>query len=91
MLRLLIVGRSDLARSRASLRPFALTMFVFGLLVWLYVIAIQLTHPDWLSEPFSHVGFPPFDWRLDEVGIIAFAISAFGFFVWQLEENDSKR
>ena len=66
-------------------------MFVFGLLVWLYVIAVQLTHPYWLSEPFSHLGFPPFDWRLDDVGIIAFAVSAFGFFVWQLEETDSKR
>jgi hypothetical protein len=66
-------------------------MFVFGLLAWLYVIAIQLTHPHWITGPFSHLGFPPFDWRLDDVGIIAFAVSAFGFFVWQLEESDSKR
>ena len=75
-----------------TLRPFALTLFVFGLLVWLYVVAIQITHPGWLPEQFSHVAFPPLNWRLDEVGIIAFAVSAFGFFVWQLEEeNDSKR
>jgi hypothetical protein len=66
-------------------------MFVFGLLVWVYVVAVQITHPEWLYEQFSHVEFPPFNWRLDEVGMIAFAVSAFGFFVWQLEETDSKR
>jgi nitrate reductase NapE component len=67
-------------------------MFVFGFLVWLYVVVIQITHPEWLSGQFSHVTVPLLDWRLDEVGIIAFAVSAFGFFVWQLEEeNDSKR
>jgi hypothetical protein len=52
---------------------------------------IQVTHPEWLTDQFSHVAFPPFNWRLDEVGIIAFAVSAFGFFVWQLEESDMKR
>jgi len=81
-----------LPQRRVTLRPFALTLFVFGLLVWLYVVAIQITHPEWLPEQFSHVAFPPLNWRLDEVGIIAFAVSAFGFFVWQLEEeNGSKR
>jgi hypothetical protein len=74
-----------------TLRPFALTMFIFGLLVWLYVVAVQITHPEWLTLQFSHLDFPPLDWRLDEVGIIAFAVSAFGFFVWQLDETDSKR
>lgn len=77
-----------LARRQITLRPFALTMFVFGLLVWLYTIAIQLTHPEWLPQQFSHLEFPPFNWRLDEVGIIAFAVSAFGFLAWQLEKND---
>jgi nitrate reductase NapE component len=66
-------------------------MFVFGFLVWLYVVVIQITHPEWLPGQFSHITFPPLDWRLDEVGIIAFAVSAFGFFVWQLEESDTKR
>jgi hypothetical protein len=69
------------------LRPVASTMFVFGLLVWLYVIAIQITYPDWVSMPFSHLNFPPFNWRLDEVGMLAFAVAAVGFFVWQLEET----
>ena len=78
-------------RNALTYRPVALTMFVFGLLVWLYVVVIQVTHPEWLPGQFSHVAFPPLDWRLDEVGIIAFAVSAFGFFVWQLEESDMKR
>jgi hypothetical protein len=67
-------------------------MFLFGLLVWVYVVSIQITHPEWVPDPFaSHIPFPPFTWRLDDVGIIAFAVSVFGFFAWQLEENDSKR
>jgi hypothetical protein len=74
-----------------TLRPIALTMFIFGLLVWLYVVAVQITHPEWLPLQFSHLDFPPLNWRLDIVGIIAFAVSAFGFFVWQLEESDTKR
>jgi uncharacterized protein with PQ loop repeat len=77
-----------MARRLMNVRPFALTMFVFGLLVWLYTVVIQLTHPDWLAGPFSHIQFSPFNWRLDEVGIIAFAVSAFGFFIWQLERRD---
>jgi hypothetical protein len=72
-------------------RSFALTIFVFSLLVWVYVVAIQITNPCWLSGPISHIPFPPFNWRLDEVGIIAFALSALGFFVWQLEESHMKQ
>jgi hypothetical protein len=62
-------------------------MFLFGFLVWAYVVLIQVTHPEWLSDPFSHLKFPPLNWRLDEVGIIAFGVSAAGFFIWQLENN----
>jgi hypothetical protein len=78
--------RLRLMRSFA-LRPVSSTLFVFGLFVWLYVIAIQITHPEWLSGQFSHIAIAPFNWRLDEVGMIAFAVSAFGFFVWQLERT----
>ena len=73
--------RSDLLESAA------LTMFVFGLLVWFHAIAIQVTHPEWLSQPFSHINFPPFNWRLDEIGIIAFAVAALGFFMWRLNRT----
>ena len=63
----------------------SLTMLVFGLLVWFYVILIQVTHPEWLSLRFSHIDLPPFNWRLDEIGMIAFAVAVLGFFTWRLE------
>jgi hypothetical protein len=68
-------------------RAAALTIFVFSLLVWLYVVLIQVTHPEWLPAEFSHHDFPPFNWRLDNVGMIAFALAIVGFFLWQLEET----
>lgn len=64
-------------------------MFVFGLLVWFYVILIQVTYPAWLPQPFSHLTFPPLNWRVDEVGIIAFVVAAVGFFLWQVEQTQS--
>lgn len=70
------------------MRPVWLTLFVFGLLVWLYVVVVQLVHPEWMALPISHVDFPPFNWRVDEVGVLAFAVSAFGFFVWQLDKTE---
>jgi len=64
-----------------------LTTFVFSLIVWFYVIVIQITHPDWLPVRFSHLQYPPFDWRMDNVGMLAFALAAIGFFVWQIERG----
>ena len=64
-------------------------MLVFGLLIWFYVIVIEVTHPEWLSNPFSHIVLPPFNWRTDEVGMIAFAVAALGFFVWRF--NDTRK
>ena len=60
-------------------------MFVFGLLTWLYVVAIQITYPEWLSAPLAHYGIPPFNWRVDDIGVLGFAMAAFGFFTWRLE------
>jgi len=64
-----------------------LTMFVFGLLTWLYVICFQLLYPAVVTggTPFSHITIPPFDWRLDDVGMLAFAVSAFGFLIWRVQ------
>ena len=74
-------------RIHGLLRAVALTAFVFGLLVWGYVVVIQVTYPDWLYAPFSHIQVFPFNWRLDEVGMFAFAVAAVGFFVWQYETS----
>ncbi len=65
-----------------------LTVFVFSFLTWSYVVLIQVTHPEWLDAPFSHLAFPPFDWRLDDVGMMAFALAATGFLLWQIERKD---
>ena len=69
------------------IRVVALTAFVFGLLVWAYVIVIQVTHPDWIPGDFSHIEVFPFNWRLDNVGMSAFAVAVVGFLVWQIELN----
>lgn len=68
-------------------RALALTAFVFGLLVWGDVVVIQVSHPEWLSEPFSHVDIFPFNWRLDEIGMAAFAVAIIGFLFWQIQLN----
>ena len=76
-------------RKRAIAHAFALTAFVFSLLVWVYVVVIQVTHPEWVTAPFSHVDYFPFNWRLDEVGMAAFAIAIVGFLLWRIQ-SDSK-
>jgi hypothetical protein len=70
---------------RAVGRAIVETMFLFGLLVWGYTVLIQITHPDWVTEAFSHVDVFPFNWRLDEVGMTAFAVAAIGFFLSRLQ------
>ena len=65
-------------------RAFFLTLFVFGLLTWFYVVAIQVTHPGFLSSTLTHVDFFPLNLRVDVVGIVAFIVAVIGFFCWQL-------
>jgi hypothetical protein len=77
--------RMRLEQYSPSLVDVALTLFVFGLLVWLYVVAIQITHPNWLGLPMTRYGVPPFAWRVDDTGVVAFAVAAFGFFIWRIE------
>jgi len=63
----------------------SLTAFLYSLLVWLYVVTIQITHTSWVYQPFSHINYFPFNSRMDEIGIGAFALSACGFLIWQIE------
>ena len=65
-------------------------MFVFGLLVWFSVVVVQIV--DWrrLYLPVSFdIDFAPFNWRLDNVGMLAFALAAIGFLFWQLGKEES--
>jgi hypothetical protein len=63
-----------------TIKAFALMLFVFGLLAWLYGIIIQIIHPEWLPLPLSHL----IEIRVDTFTIIMFILSAVGFFVWRL-------
>ena len=74
----------DLEQWWISIRTIGLTMFVFGLLAWLYAVAVQITHPSWLLGPLTHYEVLPFNWRVDDIGILSFAIAAFGFLAWRL-------
>ena len=67
------------------MRTVGLTMFVFGILAWLYVVIIQITHPQWLLGQLAHYDVAPFNWRLDDIGVLSFAVAALGFLVWRLE------
>jgi hypothetical protein len=64
-----------------------ITVFVFGLLLWGYSVTIQLAHPEWLTGTLTHHVFPPLDWRVDDIGIIGFAIAPFGFFTWIISRS----
>jgi uncharacterized BrkB/YihY/UPF0761 family membrane protein len=60
------------------------TLFLFGLLTWVYVVILQMVHPEWLSAPLSHIDVFPFNVRVDVTGIVAFVVSVFAFFFLQL-------
>ena len=59
----------------------AQVLFLYGLLAWLYGVVIQVTHPEWLPLPLSHLTL----WlRTDSFTILSLFVSAFGFIVWRL-------
>lgn len=56
------------------------TFFLFSLLVWLYIVAFQIAHPESVSWTFTR-------WlriRNDVVGEISFVVSVISFLIWQL-------
>ncbi len=53
------------------------TAIVFGLLSWLYVVLIEVTHPSWIYDPLT-VWFPL---RVDYFGEIGFVIFLISFFI----------
>jgi hypothetical protein len=62
-------------------KVFSQLLFLYGLLAWIYGVAIQITHPEWLPLPISHLLL----WiRTDTFTIIMFIVSAIGFFVWRV-------
>ncbi len=66
-------------------RAIAETTMVFGLLSWLYVVLIEITHPKWIYDPLT-VWFPL---RVDYFGEIGFVIFLISFFIlrWKFKNK----
>jgi hypothetical protein len=67
------------------------TLFLFGLLTWLYVVILQVAHPEWLSLPLSHIDVFPFNLRVDLTGMMAFVVSAVAFLFLQLTPKSKEK
>jgi len=66
------------------IRALSLTLFVFGLLGWLYIVISATFHPETLSWQLTH--FAPWP-REDTFGEISFAVSFVSFFIWNLVKD----
>jgi hypothetical protein len=67
------------------IRSLSLTLFVFGLLGWLYIASNAVFHPESLSWPLTH--FLPYP-REDTAGIVSFFVSFVSFFVWNYTKEN---
>jgi hypothetical protein len=73
--------------SVAIIRVVGEVLFLYGLLGWIYGVAIQLTYPGLLSMGLSHL----IPWiRVDTFAIASFLFSIVGFFVWRLAKELAK-
>ncbi len=69
------------------LRSLSLTLFVFGLLGWIYIAVVAFVHPETLPMQLTHLAPWP---REDTFGIISFAVSFISFFIWNLVKEEKK-
>lgn len=67
------------------IRAASLTLFVFGLLGWLYIVVNATFHPQTLPLQLTH--FAPWP-REDTFGEVSFAVSFLSFFVWNLVKEE---
>jgi hypothetical protein len=70
--------------SAIIIKVFGELLFLYGFLAWMYGVLVQLIHPEWLPLSLSHL--TPLI-RVDTFTIIAFILSATGFFVWRLSRE----
>lgn len=70
---------------RRTLAEFGLTVFVFGMISFGYVVIIQFIRPEWLTGSLSHL----IHIRLDTFGVVAFAAAALGFLTFRLFRTPS--
>jgi len=66
------------------LRSVTLSTWLFSLLASVYVVAIQLRYPEALALPVTHHQVWPLNIRLDDFGILSFALSWLTFILWSL-------
>lgn len=65
----------------ATLEAIGETLFVYGLLGWIYGVLIQLFYPSWLNMGISHLT----PWiRIDTFAVLSFILSAAGFLTARL-------
>jgi hypothetical protein len=62
-------------------RALSLTLFVFGLVGFIYIAGNAWFHPETLSMGLTHFASWP---REDTSGMISFAVSLISFFIWNL-------
>lgn len=63
------------------LRALSLTLFLFGLLGWIYIAMNAVFHPWSLPLPLTHLAPWP---REDTFGAVSFLVSMISFFTWNL-------
>lgn len=69
------------------IRALSLSLFVFGLLGWLYIVLNSEFHMWTLSQPLTH--FLPWP-REDTFGAVCFLVSFVSFFVWNLVKEQKQ-
>ncbi len=70
---------------RKIVQASSFTLFIFGLLGWLYIAANSLVHPETLTIQLTH--FAPWP-REDTFGTVSFATSFVSFFIWDLLKDN---
>ena len=75
---------SNMKLKTETRRALLSTLFLFGLLTWLYVIVFQMRYPDEMNATLTHIEVFPLNMRVDVTGIVAFVISAVAYLFLQL-------
>lgn len=65
----------------------SITIFVFGLIGWIYIVISATFHPQTLSWQLTHLAPWP---REDTFGIICFGTSFISFFIYNLTKDYKK-
>ena len=70
---------------RKIVQAASFTLFIFGLLGWIYIAAVSLVRPDTLTIQLTHFATWP---REETFVIVYFALSFVSFFIWNLVKDN---